>query len=183
MIRAVKLDVIQPRPQRGADAWYADGLHFTCSQCGNCCTGGPGYVWISDEEIGRLARFLKLSVAETMSRYCRRVGGRVSLKEHRNSSGLYDCVFLLEEKVMHRLPSGERVSQTRRVCTAYENRPLQCRTWPFWPENLASEKAWKIAGRKCHGMDTGRRWTIEEIERIKTATDWPDRPPTSGDQG
>ena len=27
--------------------WYAEGLKFTCSQCGNCCTGGPGYVWIS----------------------------------------------------------------------------------------------------------------------------------------
>ena len=35
--------------------WYADGLSFTCTQCGNCCTGGPGYVWISDMEIDRLA--------------------------------------------------------------------------------------------------------------------------------
>lgn len=31
--------------------WYAPGLSFTCTQCGNCCTGEPGVVWVSDEEI------------------------------------------------------------------------------------------------------------------------------------
>ena len=29
--------------------WYADGLPFTCTQCGDCCTGDPGYVWVTDE--------------------------------------------------------------------------------------------------------------------------------------
>eukprot|EP00961_Rhodomonas_salina_P046921 629705-Rhodomonas_salina.2 len=24
------------------------------------------------------------------------------------------------------------------ICSLYEARPKQCRTWPFWPENLAS---------------------------------------------
>ena len=47
----MKLDVIQS----AADApWFDQGLTFTCQQCGNCCTGGPGYVWISDEEIDRM---------------------------------------------------------------------------------------------------------------------------------
>src|SRR5688500_1701558 len=32
--------------------WFADGLSFTCTACGNCCTGGPGFVWITKEEIG-----------------------------------------------------------------------------------------------------------------------------------
>ena len=26
--------------------WYRDGLRFTCTRCGNCCTGAPGYVWV-----------------------------------------------------------------------------------------------------------------------------------------
>ena len=26
----------------------------------------------------------------------------------------------------------------RKSCSIYGVRPLQCRTWPFWPENLAS---------------------------------------------
>ena len=25
--------------------WYADGLSFECTMCGNCCTGPPGAVW------------------------------------------------------------------------------------------------------------------------------------------
>ena len=37
--------------------WYRDGLAFSCTRCGACCTGGPGYVWVSPEEIEELARF------------------------------------------------------------------------------------------------------------------------------
>src|SRR5689334_21137377 len=53
--------------------WYADGLRFTCSQCGNCCTGGPGYVWISREEIVRLGEHLKLTAEQVVEEYCRKV--------------------------------------------------------------------------------------------------------------
>ena len=35
--------------------WYHEGLSFTCSQCGDCCTGAPGYVWVNNEEIAALA--------------------------------------------------------------------------------------------------------------------------------
>ena len=35
--------------------WYQDGLAFECTRCGACCTGAPGYVWVNDEEIARLA--------------------------------------------------------------------------------------------------------------------------------
>ncbi|MFM1805538.1 MAG: hypothetical protein RL136_2417, partial [Planctomycetota bacterium] len=29
--------------------WYAEGLRFECTQCGNCCSGGPGAVWFTPE--------------------------------------------------------------------------------------------------------------------------------------
>ena len=35
--------------------WYADGLRFACTQCGNCCTGEPGFVWVNDAEIAAIA--------------------------------------------------------------------------------------------------------------------------------
>ncbi len=38
--------------------WYQDGLRFTCTMCGKCCTGDPGYVWVTDEELAALAKFL-----------------------------------------------------------------------------------------------------------------------------
>src|SRR5215213_1910712 len=95
--------------------WYDEGLRFTCTQCGNCCTGGPGYVWISEEEVKRLAAHLKLSVDETIEKYCRRAGGRISLKEYRNAGGQYDCTFLKEIEVT-RVVDGQTVRFMKRIC-------------------------------------------------------------------
>jgi len=148
--------------------WHADGLQFTCSQCGNCCTGNPGYVWISPEEIARLAGHLGLSPQIVMDRYCRSVGGRVSLNETRTPQGMYDCVFLKEDP-----------KRGRKSCSIYPVRPLQCRTWPFWPENLSDRSRWDRAAKRCHGMNHGRKFTLEQIESLRDATDWPDNPPTS----
>ena len=114
--------------------WYADGLRFTCTQCGNCCTGPPGYVWISKEEIVRLAEFLKITCEQTVEKYCRKVDGRFSLKESRSPEGLYDCIFL---KAAEKGPGDDStIASERKRCSVYPVRPLQCRTWPFWPENL-----------------------------------------------
>jgi uncharacterized protein len=164
----------------GADAnsWYSSGLRFTCSQCGNCCTGGPGYVWISDVEIERMAEYLAISRQDLIDRYCRRVNGRLSLKEHRRG-GNYDCIFLKEVPITPGEPASAGAINTRRICEVYPVRPLQCRTWPFWPENLASQKDWSHAAKRCHGMNRGRAFTIEEIRALRDAADWPDRPPTS----
>ena len=58
--------------------WYKDGLRFACTQCGKCCTGSPGYVWITEEEVVKMAAFLKISVPEFMRTYTREVNGRLS---------------------------------------------------------------------------------------------------------
>ena len=160
------------------DPWYANGLNFTCTQCGNCCTGPPGYVWISREEIDRLADYLKVTAADVVRTYCRRVDGKYSLKEHRNARGEYDCIFL---KTVPAKPNADgTVSQARRGCSIYPVRPLQCRTWPFWAENLRTPEAWKRSSRRCHGMDAGdRHFTREQAEALRDAKDWPDNPPTS----
>jgi Fe-S-cluster containining protein len=164
----MKLNVINEK----TSPWYADGLSFSCTQCGNCCTGGPGYVWISEVEIHRLADYLKLSYEETRKRHCRRVSGRISLKEHRTSAGLYDCEFLKEIDA-EREVDGQRVRFKKRICTIYPVRPLQCRTWPFWDGNLRNEKSWSMAGRGCPGMNVGRVRSVEEIEQLRDAKDWP----------
>lgn len=167
MSRSLKVIESQKAP------WYAEGLKFTCTQCGNCCTGGPGYVWISPEEIGRLAEFLKLTARQVIERYCRKIGDRYSLKENRNQRGEYDCVFLREEPTP--AGSGEQVSHGQRVCTIYSVRPLQCRTWPFWEGNLMSPENWKRAAGRCPGMDRGKTYNRQEIEALRDAKDWPGR--------
>ncbi len=69
--------------------------------------------------------------------------------------------------------------QARRVCGIYEARPLQCRTWPFWPENLDTKQAWAAETRKCPGMNTGRHYTRGQIEAVRDAADWPAQGPGS----
>jgi len=179
MMTRMKLDVLPSADPPSTNPWYTAGLRFACTQCGNCCTGGPGYVWISKEEVTRLADFLKLSPRQVLSRYCRKIGQRWSLKERRMPNGNYDCVFLEELPAPEaskgkQLAPGDRIPLKRRSCAIYPVRPLQCRTWPFWDTNLSDSKKWDFASRKCPGMNNGTRtFTKEQIESLRDARDWP----------
>jgi Fe-S-cluster containining protein len=53
----------------------------------------------------------------------------------------------------------------------YKARPSQCRTWPFWPENLKTKRHWESVKRvtPCPGMDSGKLVPIEQI-RIQRDT-------------
>ena len=172
----MKLNVVPPKEE---SSWYNQGLKFTCTCCGNCCTGGPGYVWMTEDEIRLLAAHLKLTPEETVEQYCRKINGRFSLREERSVSGKYDCVFLKEIKPPRSSRKGEVIVQAKRVCGIYEVRPLQCRTWPFWPENLESKQAWIGETRKCPGMNTGKHYSVEQIETLRDAEEWPNQSPGS----
>ena len=113
--------------------WYKGGLHFKCTGCGKCCTGPPGYVWITDEEIAAAATLLNISVELFKRKYTRKRDNRYCLTEKKSQNN--DCVFLKEKK-----------------CLIYEARPEQCRTFPWWPENLKSEESWKCAAESCEGI-------------------------------
>jgi Fe-S-cluster containining protein len=137
------------------------------------------------EEVGRLAEFLKLTSQEVLAKYCRKIGGRISLKERRMPNGNYDCIFLREmetprSKRPKELAPGEAIPTKRRGCAIYPVRPLQCRTWPFWESNLSDKRMWDLASKKCPGMGRGsRKFTGQQIEALRDADDWPENPPTS----
>ncbi len=136
--------------------WYADGLAFECSACGQCCCGpDEGYVWITREEIRAATECLDLTDGEFRKRYCRRVGRRISLIEKANK----DCVFL------HNDADGNK------RCAIYAVRPAQCRTWPFWPINLVNSLAWSLAGTRCPGINRGPLHDLEHLEREKARTE------------
>lgn len=158
--------------KKSDEPWFADGLRFTCTQCGNCCSGPPGFVWLSPEEITRLAEFLKTTPKQIIRKYCRKVGRQIALKEVKHSKYGHDCIFIKE------IPSGNP-SHPKRICSVYPVRPLQCRTWPFWEGNLSSRAAWQRAARTCLGMNHGRFFTRDRIESLRDAVDWPHNPPTS----
>ena len=124
--------------------WYQDGLRFKCTQCGNCCTGAPGFVWVNRDEIAALARSLRTSVAAFEEKYVRKVGIRKSLIEYANG----DCVFF---------------DNRSRQCRVYDARPRQCRTWPFWKSNVESPEAWQRTCEVCPGSGKGPRHSAEKI--------------------
>lgn len=125
--------------------WYNAGLKFECSQCGDCCTGAPGFVWVNSAEIEALAANVGLTAEAFEDQYVRRVGVRKSLKEFPDGA----CVFFNTEK---------------RNCNVYGARPRQCRTWPFWDSNLKTPEDWKHTCEVCPGSGKGRLHSIEEIE-------------------
>ncbi len=140
--------------------WYADGLRFSCTQCGNCCTCPAGYVWITDDDIAQMAKHFKLDQPTFVDRYARKLRGRWSLVEHKTKHG-HDCIFL------------DRKSEPgKAVCSLYEARPTQCRSWPFWPENLTTPQAWDDAQRQtpCPGMDNGQLVAVTQIRIMRDAT-------------
>jgi len=128
--------------------WYADGLRFTCTQCGNCCTGAPGHTWVSEDEIDVLAARLGIDRASFCRTYTKSVwrGGQqlVSLIEKKNN----DCVFWAKGV----------------GCTVYQDRPRQCRTWPFWRPNLSDRATWDEAASGCPGMNRGATHDASEIQ-------------------
>jgi len=142
-----------PSARAGGAEWYADGLRFGCTQCGNCCTGPTGYVWFNAEEGRAIAGQLGLEESAFYDTHARREGDGWSLRERKTSHG-YDCTFLDRQSI-----------PGKAVCSIYHTRPAQCRTWPFWPENLRSRSTWDSVKRNtpCPGMDAGRLVPIESI--------------------
>jgi uncharacterized protein len=128
----------------GGKPWYSRGLQFECQACGQCCGGEPGYIWMTPEEIRRAAKAMGMHVLDFCSMYVSEYDRGFSLREMANG----DCSMLDDGK-----------------CRIYQARPLQCRTWPWWPSNLSSRRAWQYLQRRCPGVGKGRMWRRAEIQR------------------
>ncbi len=112
-------------------------LRFRCTGCGECCGGGPDYhVFMDEREAEAIRRHLDVTVPWFRRRYLRRTPeGELVL----NNGGGGRCVFLSPDN----------------RCRIYAVRPLQCRTYPYWPETLSSRAAWRREARRCEGIGQG----------------------------
>lgn len=128
------------------EKWYRDGLAFECTQCGACCSGAEGYVWVEQSEIEAMATLMEMEIEAFEHKFVRRVGQKKSLVEYPDG----DCVFL---------------DPDTRKCSVYSARPIQCRTWPFWDSNLKSERAWEVTCEACPGSGKGKVYSFAEIEK------------------
>ena len=122
-------------------------LRFECTGCGACCTGGPDYYVAADSrEREAIRAFLKISRAWFTRRYLARVDAD-TIGIRLTSAG--DCTFLGADK----------------RCRIYPVRPTQCRTYPWWPELVDSQRHWDEEAKRCEGMNRGAIVPLQVIQR------------------
>ena len=128
-----------------------NGTNFQCQGSGNCCVSRDsyGYVYLSKKDIKRLANFFKIKIKNFFDIYCSVEDNNTYLKEV-NKNG--NCVFLRNKR-----------------CTVYKARPSQCRTWPFWPENMNSKKWKNEIMNFCPGIDDIKvsRFSIKSLSFVR----------------
>ena len=126
--------------------FYKNGLRFECQGDGRCCItrGRYGYVYLSFNDRRRLASFLNMPLAVFTAQYAKKSDGLYMLKYDGK-----DCAFLNENR-----------------CNIYQARPWQCRTWPFWPENMSNQVWEREVACYCRGVGKGRLYLAEEIKAI-----------------
>jgi Fe-S-cluster containining protein len=126
------------------EPWYAGGLRFKCTECGKCCTGASGSVYLSQEDLERLAAHFRRPVGAFVRKNTQMLHGRRAL-QNRDSG---DCIFL-----------------NGKTCSVYEARPVQCRSFPWWNSNLRDPESWQEAAKDCEGIEhpAGQVFSFAEI--------------------
>lgn len=128
--------------------FFDKGLRFACRQCGTCCNGAPGIIYVMEAEIGPIADFVDIEREVFMAR----------------------CLYPFQDSYSIREDETGRCIFYEGGCAIYPVRPLQCRTFPFWFQNLRSREAWRRVAEHCPGIGQGHRYTKEEIFSILEST-------------
>ncbi len=125
--------------------WWSEGVRFQCQGSGNCCVshGEYGFVYVTKSDRQAMAKLLNMTTSAFTKKHCNKTDGFFHLKDNGE-----DCSFLKNKR-----------------CTIYSARPMQCRTWPFWPETM-SVKSWrKDVLSFCPGVNKGKLWKPEAIQK------------------
>ena len=130
------------RKRQHRQPWWHEGIRFECQGSGKCCVsrGDYGYVYVTLEDRRRLAAALGIATRQFTNQYCTRTEGLFHLENNEA-----ECRFL----------DGNQ-------CAVYDGRPTQCRTWPFWPENMKA-RAWTAIADYCPGVGQGAVIPADEI--------------------
>ena len=109
------------------------GVKFSCQSVENVARTWRDCL-SSKHDAQRISAGLNLSVTDWLERDCQQtLDGRYILKS-RESDGI--CIYLSDDK----------------SCNIYQTRPQQCAAYPWWAENLATERSWQQAKLECPGL-------------------------------
>ncbi len=117
--------------------WEQDEVRFKCKEdCFKCCLK-PGVVNFDKEDLEDAANFLGIPQSKFKKEF-KLTRGRSTWEMDVEED--LPCPFLT--------PQG---------CGIHPAKPKQCRTYPFWKENLASRNDWQLTAGFCPGIDAGPR--------------------------
>jgi Fe-S-cluster containining protein len=109
-------------------------MRFLCQPgCIRCCEA-KGFVYVTRDDIARLAEYLGISRTEFKRRYLCGIAPLLRFRKQRHKQ----CPFLLANG-----------------CSVHPVKPLQCSSFPYWPELLASAEERREAAKYCPGMNRG----------------------------
>ena len=125
--------------------WEKEAPRFECQpDCFKCCAK-PGIVYFDKKSIENASKITKLSPAQFRKEFLKRNDGQwVHEVEDRNP-----CAFLT--------PEG---------CSIHFGKPIQCRSYPFWSENMTSKAMWKLVGGFCPGIGSGPHIAVTTIRNF-----------------
>lgn len=119
--------------------WFEGGLRFQCEQCGKCC--GPGALRMYEAEVRGIATYLRLDFEHVVELY-----GLKKIGDLYETVATEHCIF-----------------QRGKKCSIYPIRPVQCRTFPFWPENMLGADEWEGLANYCPGINAGQLYGEDDI--------------------
>ena len=127
-------------------------FHFSCTACGNCCEG-EGRVYFTDQDLENIYSHLSLDDENKKALYKKLIQKRSQGYHVHDNSG--PCYFL----------------DSNKRCKIYPVRPLQCRSFPFWPSIFASQADLAETQAECPGMQKQDAKAFSSEESAKKIND------------
>jgi Fe-S-cluster containining protein len=127
-------------------------LRFTCQPgCTKCCEV-HGFVYITENDLRRMAQYVGFTAKAFEKKYVVRFKTLLRLRKPRKGQ----CHFLKD--------GG---------CSVHPVKPVQCRLYPFWPELVEVRAHWDTERIACPGIGKGELIQIgaacETASEMRTA--------------
>lgn len=121
-------------------------LQFSCQPGCSACCDVDGFVYLSEADLRKAARYKKMSAKKFEAQYVYRTRHQMRLRKPADGR---QCHFLVDGK-----------------CSIHPAKPTQCRLFPFWPEYVESRAQWRALGKRCPGIGKGELIQIGEALEI-----------------
>lgn len=124
---------------------------FKCQEScgGQCCKpgwAGASFIFLTESDAVALEQFTGLD------------------RKQFSAIGEFDWTRFSKGKTRARYMRGCQFFEGGK-CSVYEARPIQCRTFPYWPENIRPEN-WDKLADSCPGIGKGDAREPGEIQTI-----------------